>query len=78
LSTSRREFIRKAAYVAPAVATIAAAPAIASTGSVESEIVDAQPARWQTRERRRYVRRMERNGEPVERFSDWSRIDKDS
>jgi hypothetical protein len=82
LNQSRREFIRKAGYAAPAVLTMSSMPAIASTGSVEQEIPEtietAQPARWQTRQRRRYIRRMERQGVQVERFSDWSSTDNDS
>ena len=55
-------------------------PAIASTGSREQEIFTAEPTkvRWQSRERRRYVRRMERLGRPVERFNDWSRVDRET
>ena len=33
LNKSRREFVKKAAYVPPAVLTLAAAPAFAKTGS---------------------------------------------
>jgi hypothetical protein len=35
-STSRREFVRKAAYVAPAILTLKSAPAYAKAGSVKS------------------------------------------
>jgi hypothetical protein len=34
--TSRREFVKKAAYVAPAVLTLAAAPSFARAGSSKS------------------------------------------
>jgi hypothetical protein len=33
VQSSRREFVRKAAYVAPAILTLAAAPAFAKAGS---------------------------------------------
>lgn len=35
---SRRDFIKKAAYVAPAILTLAAAPAYAKAGSVKNPV----------------------------------------
>jgi len=76
LDNSRRNFIKKAGYAAPAVLTMSSIPAIASVGSGDStdpEVI--QPVRWQTRERRNRLRRLERQGIEVERFNDWSQID---
>ena len=80
MNNSRRNFLKKAAYAAPAVMTVAAIPAIASTGSGQPDIQIAQPSRWQTRERRRTLRRMEREGIDVTRyrFSDWERVDRET
>jgi hypothetical protein len=36
-SNSRREFVKKAAYVAPAILTLAVAPSYAKAGSVKEE-----------------------------------------
>jgi rRNA maturation protein Nop10 len=52
-----------------------ALPAIASSGS-ESDIKTAvaAPARWQSKARRRKLRRLEKKGKKVERFSDWENV----
>ena len=39
-SNSRREFVKKAAYVAPAILTLAVAPAYAKAGSVKEKEKD--------------------------------------
>jgi hypothetical protein len=61
LNSTRRSFLKKAVYVAPAVMTMTALPAIASNGSGISEYpeitVIAEPNRWQSRERRNSMRR---------------------
>lgn len=36
-SNTRREFVKKAAYVAPAILTLAAAPAFAKSGSEKGD-----------------------------------------
>jgi hypothetical protein len=36
-SNSRREFVKKAAYVAPAILTLAVAPSYAKAGSIKEE-----------------------------------------
>lgn len=72
MNSTRRSFLKKAVYVAPAVMTMTALPAIASNGS-EPDIKshDAEPTSWQSRARRNRLRRQERQGQQVERFSNW-------
>ena len=40
-ATTRREFVKKAVYVAPAVLSLKAAPSFAKTGSVNAEATQA-------------------------------------
>ena len=72
MNSTRRGFLKKAVYVAPAVITMTALPAIAGNGS-EPDIksYDAGPVSWQSRARRNRLRRKEKQGKKVERFSDW-------
>ncbi len=79
MDNTRRNFLKKAGYAAPAVLTMTTMPAMASFGSnetggsIDPEI--AQPARWQTRARRNELRRLEESGVEVDRF-DLSSLDK--
>ena len=79
MNTTRRDFIRKAAYVTPAVMTMAAVPALASSGSAREELIETafqqQPKSWQSRARRNRLRRLEQQGIEVQRFSNWENID---
>ena len=45
---SRREFVKKAAYIAPAIATMKAAPAFAKAGSEKKPkpIKPPKPPKW--------------------------------
>jgi hypothetical protein len=40
--SSRREFVKKTAYIAPAILTLQAAPSFARAGSDQSELRDSQ------------------------------------
>ena len=73
MNSTRRSFLKKAVYVAPAVMTMTALPAIASNGSEINDTTPvAQPAvSWQSKARRNRLRRLEKKGEQVERFSNW-------
>jgi hypothetical protein len=44
-SDARREFVKRAAYVAPAILTLAAAPAFAKAGSDKAAINDSKKAK---------------------------------
>ena len=69
MSTTRRDFLKKAGYVAPAVMTMTTLPAIASNGSEHIETGESaftQPERWQSRERRNMLRRLERELDGLE------------
>ena len=83
MDNTRRNFLKKAGYVAPAVLSMTTMPAMASFGSAETggsvnpEI--ARPTRWQTRADRVRLARLESRGVQVQRFrhyrTDWDSVD---
>ena len=63
LNSTRRGFLKKAVYVAPAVITMTALPAIAGNGSepdFKPYEADAAPVRWQSKAMRRKRARQRR------------------
>jgi len=75
LDKTRRNFLKKAGYAAPAVLTMTTMPAMASFGSAETggsiEPEIAQPTRWQSISDRNRLRRLEEQGIAVQRYSHW-------
>ena len=59
MGKSRREFVRKLAYVSPVIVSVPVIPAVASAGSVVTEHPD-KPARLTDEQRRRLIWRMRR------------------